>query len=80
MTEVSGTRRRVRAWLWGAGALGVLSGAWLTVEVLDNRLDGVFGHIPGWYGEVPRPSWLRLSRWGASRECLGCRGCSLRLR
>jgi lysophospholipase L1-like esterase/nicotinamidase-related amidase len=22
-----------------------------TVVVLDNRLDGVFGHIPGWYGD-----------------------------
>ena len=26
-------------------------GAKPTVVVLDNRLDGIFGHIPGWYGD-----------------------------
>jgi lysophospholipase L1-like esterase len=29
----------------------VVSGAKPTVEVLDNRLDAHFGHLPGWYGD-----------------------------
>lgn len=29
----------------------VVDGAKPTVEVLDNRLDAHFGHLPGWYGD-----------------------------
>jgi hypothetical protein len=29
----------------------IVPGANPTVEVLDNRLDAHFGHLPGWFGD-----------------------------